>query len=342
MATIVAMPKLPDRAELRERLNRPADTMPVRAMALICFSSAALLLFGLLFNAENLPTGKGTRATTTAITAGAGVIYWVFARHFRAWMLQAIISIGLFWGFYGLAHMNTQIGSAMTILTIFWTCLLIGSIYRPSVARVYGLVTFIGIAIGLHLSPAATAENSLMAFSFGLTFVVTMEIMSRTSTRLREDATHDPLTGLLNRNGFDEAASRAVRVALRRSEPIAVASLDLNEFKAVNDRQGHEAGDRILAECAAVWSENVRAQDILGRYGGDEFVLLLPGATKEEAEALLERLQGLSPAPFSFGVAIAEPGDSIEARLRDADAELIKTKAALHRPQADPASSATS
>lgn len=324
------MLKRADLADLRERLNRPADTMPVRAMALICFAAAGLLLFGLATNTENLPVSSERRLFNVGVTALAGAAYWIFAKHFRVWMLHLIITAGLAWGLLGLSQMNTAIGSAMTILSIIWTCLLIGSISRPPVARAYGAFVFIGIAIALARSPINIPENTVMAISYGLTIIVTMELLSQTSTRLRDDASHDPLTGLLNRKGLEQALSKTIRVAQRRDEPVAIVSFDLNDFKAVNDRHGHEAGDRLLVRCAELWSENIRAQDVLARFGGDEFLLLLPDTSAAEVAATMQRLGESSPASFAYGVAVIEPGDSFELRLREADAELIQAKAATH------------
>ena len=315
-----------DLTELRFRLTRPENPANVRAMALICFAAAALLLFGLLANADNLPVRKESRALTTAVTASAGVLYWILAPRFRAWMLHVIILIGLGWGCIGLTLMDSSIGSALTILSILWTCLLIGTIYKPPVARAYGVLVLLGIAYALSSTPVDAAESMLVGLSFGLTIIVTMEILSRTSSRLREEATHDPLTGLLNRKGLEEAVYRTERLSLRNREPTALVHIDLDAFKTVNDSEGHLAGDRVLVRCAEVWSAGIRPQDVLARAGGDEFVLLVAGADVEQAEHTLRRLTDVSPASFTYGIAVAAPGESIEAKMVDADSRLIEAK----------------
>lgn len=303
-------------------------------MALICFSAGGLLLFGLLMNPDQLPVSNERRIFSIGLMAVAGTAYWVFARYFRVWMLHVIITAGLISGCVGLSQMDTSIGSAMTILSIFWTCLLIGSIFTPPVARSYGAFTFVGIALALSRTAISAAENAVVALGFGLTIIVTMELLSRTNSRLRDEATRDPLTGLLNRKGLTEVASQAVRLALRTGQPLAIASFDLNDFKAVNDQQGHLAGDRLLIRCAEYWSANIRPQDVLARPGGDEFLLLLPGTEADEAEMIMQRLGESSPVSFAHGIAVAMPGDSIDAKLAEADTELIRTKAARRRVDA--------
>lgn len=301
-------------------------------MALICLATSALLLFGLLVNGENLPVSEERRRIAIAAAAIIGVLIWAFAMRFRAWMLHGIILLGLAAGCVGLSGMQTSIGAAMTILSIFWTCLLIGSIYPPPVARVYGALVICGIAGAFHAGDAVDdLEALVISIGYGLTIVVTMELLSRTSSRLREEAIRDPLTGLLNRKGLAEAAMRAMRVAFRTWEPVAIASFDLDDFKAVNDHEGHIAGDRLLVKCAEHWNDSIRPQDVLARPGGDEFVLILPGAGAEETEVILGRLARSSPVGFSHGIAVAMPGDSIEDKLREADAALIRAKADRRR-----------
>ncbi len=151
------------------------------------------------------------------------------------------------------------------------------------------------------------------------------EAHGRLSGRLRTDAATDPLTGLANRRAWQEEAERCLARAQRVGEPLTVALLDLDDFKLVNDRDGHSAGDRLLHEVAAHWQARLRASDLLGRHGGDEFVLCLPDTDLAGAEDLLARLDG-APISWSFGTATARPGDSLQSLLQRADAELYALK----------------
>lgn len=104
-------------------------------------------------------------------------------------------------------------------------------------------------------------------------------------------ARHDPLTGALNRKGFDETLGREVARALRQDRPLCVALLDLDDFKTINDRLGHAVGDQALVHLAQVARDALRPQDELARYGGEEFVILLPDTELDEAVQTMRRLQ---------------------------------------------------
>lgn len=118
---------------------------------------------------------------------------------------------------------------------------------------------------------------------------------AETLARLERVARTDDLTGLPNRRAWDEHLTREVARARREGQPLAVAVLDLDNFKQYNDRHGHQAGDRFLKEVSANWQRVVRDTDILARYGGEEFALALPGAEVDDAAALLERLRQMTP-----------------------------------------------
>ena len=102
---------------------------------------------------------------------------------------------------------------------------------------------------------------------------------------------HDPLTGMLNRKGLDEALSREAAFAQRRGTPLCLGLLDVDNFKQINDTHGHQTGDEALQHLTNVIRENVRPQDSVGRYGGEEFVVLLPDTDLDSATAALVRLQ---------------------------------------------------
>lgn len=106
----------------------------------------------------------------------------------------------------------------------------------------------------------------------------------------RHEALHDGLTGLMNRRALDMAGEREVSLAVRQKQALAVAYIDVDFFKSINDRFGHHTGDEVLRDVAAVLKAAAREVDLVARYGGDEFCLVLPGLSREHAHAVGNRL----------------------------------------------------
>lgn len=165
------------------------------------------------------------------------------------------------------------------------------------------------------------------------------------SLRLRETLSNlartDPLTGLVNRRGFDEALAREHARSRRGAGPMALLLVDIDHFKRVNDRYGHLAGDDLLAATASTLISHVRAGDVLGRFGGEEFVALLPGAGQEQACWIAERLRervrasaipslgAEATVTVSIGVAaLGRDGNELFELLAAADAALYRAKQA--------------
>ena len=150
--------------------------------------------------------------------------------------------------------------------------------------------------------------------------VVQLEQMTRT----------DPLTGVGNRRAWDEALRRELARAEREQRSICIALIDLDHFKEFNDTYGHIAGDNHLGAVARAWRAELRGGDLIVRYGGEEFALMLPGATLESAVATAERLGRAVPRgeTSSAGVACSRPGETAEGLLMRADRALYEAKAA--------------
>ncbi|MDT7573263.1 MAG: hypothetical protein QOE05_3437 [Actinomycetota bacterium] len=145
---------------------------------------------------------------------------------------------------------------------------------------------------------------------------------------LADQARRDPLTGLLNRRGWEDALTAEMARAERSRDPLAVLMLDLDGLKAFNDTAGHQAGDELLAATAQLWLSRLRPSDVLARYGGDEFVVLLPGCDETTALQVAHALLADMPAggSCSAGVAqwdVSETGPALVAR---ADAALYDGK----------------
>lgn len=151
-------------------------------------------------------------------------------------------------------------------------------------------------------------------------------------------AYHDPLTSLCNRVLFTELASHALAAAARTSRSVAILAIDLDRFKIVNDTYGHGTGDRVLKIAAERMSGALRSSDVLSRFGGDEFVVLLDAGGQEAAEQVARNLNAALAAPYpgvlvdlsgSIGIAVfPDDGDTLNRLLQAADKALYRAKAA--------------
>lgn len=161
--------------------------------------------------------------------------------------------------------------------------------------------------------------------------------IARTRAELLElQATTDPLTGIANRRRLDDEVQRLIAQSRRYGHALSVVLADLDQFKDVNDSYGHEVGDEVLVASVGRLRAAVREADVLGRWGGEEFLLLAPATDHADACALAERCrQRIAEAPLtthglavtaSFGVATLGPGDDARAVMRRADLALYAAK----------------
>lgn len=154
------------------------------------------------------------------------------------------------------------------------------------------------------------------------------------------DATVDPLTSLYNRRWLDKSLSRIMQRCYANSRPLCVAMMDLDHFKAFNDKHGHLAGDTALSTVSKVIREHLRPEDMVTRFGGEEFFAILPGMDKEAAKIIANRLceavasteimqqtnSLLTPITVSIGIAEMLNKDDVETLIYNADKALYKAK----------------
>ncbi|TSA11697.1 MAG: GGDEF domain-containing protein [Deltaproteobacteria bacterium] len=146
----------------------------------------------------------------------------------------------------------------------------------------------------------------------------------------------DMLTGIANRRIFLESLGGAISFAQRHQTPLSIIMADLDDFKSVNDTFGHNAGDQVLQAFATLLMENSRQEDLAARFGGEEFIMMLPGTGAEESAVLGERVrrhwQEITSPGFSirvtasFGVAAYQPGDTVDGFIERADQALYDAK----------------
>jgi diguanylate cyclase (GGDEF)-like protein len=201
------------------------------------------------------------------------------------------------------------------------------------------------VALGLYalVSQLHAKQRELDALNRNLEALVRdrTEELSKANEQLVQLALTDPLTGLFNRRAFLDSARRELGVARRHGREVALMIIDLDHFKAVNDRYGHRAGDVVLKKFVDTFNKMIRAGDTFSRYGGEEFVVLAPQSTQEGAIGLANRmLSALRAQTISFeggetritasiGVTMVDEGDKdLDAALKRADEALYAAKGA--------------
>ena len=203
------------------------------------------------------------------------------------------------------------------------------------------IVACVGIAHGIGLATMPPGVGNVdrwvdVVASVAIVAAV-VRLLSERAERLvaslAAEARVDALTGLLNRRGLEERLGPEVALATREGRPIAFVVLDLDHFKRVNDLRGHEAGDRALATVGELIGGHARASDLAARWGGEEFVVVLPGADAEAAHAFAERVRAAVGASgegltISAGVAAAIGPHDPRALLAAADEALYAAKRA--------------
>jgi GGDEF domain-containing protein len=302
------------------RPGTPAEVSVLAVMAVIlgagCLGSAAFPM------AEDAPrlliAGLGLVGVTAALTlvlAGADAS----PGHLH-------VTVGLLTALHGVmvAVAATERGLMLSALGYTWTAVYVAFFFRPRAARLYAALMVATLGVSLLAARAPTDVTVWVTISAMVW--VAVAVLTRLNARLRADAHTDSLTGLLNRTGFIAAAARQRAMARRRGEPLALAVIDLDDFKLVNDRGGHAAGDRLLVELAAVWSASLRPGDLLARFGGDEFVLLVAGAEEGQVDNVLGRLALSHPAPWTSGAVLCSEEESLDEAVARADARLYLAK----------------
>jgi diguanylate cyclase (GGDEF)-like protein len=156
-------------------------------------------------------------------------------------------------------------------------------------------------------------------------------------------ATMDELTDISNRRGFMALAQHSINLGIRQIAPLILVFLDLDQFKDINDKFGHSAGDQVLVDFAVLMKKNFRSSDVFARIGGDEFAVLMSNTTQSQAEVAIEKFSGLLreynqyksrryTVEYSYGIVEFEQNrhNNIEALLEDGDALMYQLKKSKH------------
>jgi|SRR4051812_7305323 diguanylate cyclase (GGDEF)-like protein len=214
-----------------------------------------------------------------------------------------------------------------------------------SAARFRGAVVVADVALGIALMFAATfgvsphelvhhPEGVLVTSVLMISVTAIVFVLSAAEVEQRGEAVLDHLTGLLNRTSLLRRFEELAEQAALADEPVSLIALDIDRFKAINDEQGHARGDAVLRDVAYEVRKQLRSFELVYRLGGEEFLVVLPGTTPDEAAAVAERLRstleqalpGGLAVTASFGVAGAVGAARFDDLFAEADAALYRAK----------------
>lgn len=216
----------------------------------------------------------------------------------------------------------------------------VGAVYflsKPFIAALIGSGDSPQAYLSSTYAAISQSTGAVLLISNGLLIMLVMvrDLMAEVTIRSETD----PLSGLLNRRGFEDQADKARLLALRAGAPAVMVVSDLDHFKLINDSYGHDAGDAVIAAFGHTLRRSFDPRAVIGRLGGEEFAVMLPGisiaAAREIVEELRSRLRSMNAdergiervVTGSFGMASLEPGDSLADLLRRADRALYEAKA---------------
>lgn len=268
------------------------------------------------------PRAGTPRLPFIALMVSLGLVYLLNGPGAVGYLVPAMVWCAMSYGVWGTALLTLLTGVSATAL------LQASGVVGFSQQLTQGAISFqLGIAL-ISLAP--------------ITISVAHELRARALRKLRFALNHDELTNALSRRTLMERGSRLVQRLAIEGGSIAVLMSDMDHFKRINDTFGHAQGDAVLRHFTTLVLHNLRAQDLFGRIGGEEFALLLPNATAEQALAVAERInRQMREHPFgqrdgstmhatvSMGLRAAEPlhpGDTLEKLLSQADSALYEAK----------------
>jgi diguanylate cyclase (GGDEF)-like protein len=207
--------------------------------------------------------------------------------------------------------------------------------WRPAIAVSSVAVAAMMLSPGVFASGAQLLLFMATALVTGLFAFIFAYRSEQQRQQLEQLAARDPLTGAFNRRALQHELQVAIETAHRQGLAFGLALLDLDHFKRINDNYGHEAGDQVLVEFTRLVQSGTRRLDRFFRYGGEEFVLLLPGADAQALRALCEHVRELVaeesrladlPITVSIGAAALLPGEDAQGWLARADAAMYEAK----------------
>ena len=275
------------------------------------------------------PMLHSTDLVSGVVLVCAGVLLaWLGPRAASGWPLDLALGFGYVLAIAG----ATRLGDDVSMVTLGFSLGVYGvfsAVFRPPAPLVAHLTIMMSLYAVLGVN---RSDLDLEVIAYICVFVVCVSLLVAVlAGKLRRMALHDGLTGVLNRHGLDVMSELVAANAARTDAPVALCLVDLDRFGDFNDRAGHVAGDARLIDVAHAWQSHVRATDLVARYGGDEFAVVVPGATHDDVVELADRVRDSAAVPFSVGTTMWLPAEDLHVALRRAHATL-REPTSTHEP----------
>ncbi|OJA50449.1 GGDEF domain-containing protein [Burkholderia ubonensis] len=312
--------------------------IPVAVVPYVCATLAILQGFRQFFGVR--PVYRAELAAAALLVAAVVWCAWAGAPSNLRVVLVSVIAVYVRIAIGWLAYRRRPAHRPAFAYGFVWVVAIAGAIVQFARGVAFALGHG-GDASLLHATPLNVAFVALAVLSLScLSMGIVMLAHDRIAERLERLATVDGLTGALMRGAFLEQAEQRCGRAARAGSPHSLVIVDLDDFKAINDRHGHAAGDQALVHFAAVMAGGIRSRDLFGRLGGEEFAVLCPDTPADEAARVIDRLRAsLAGAAagstrggvrftFSAGVAERIAGEPLSQLMARADAALYAAKAA--------------
>jgi diguanylate cyclase (GGDEF)-like protein len=300
--------------------SSPADGLPqaevmAKVLGVLYLTGATLGLASIL-----LPTARyidvGALAIIAAIAYACGLGVLLLMRSAPRWTFHAVVLGGILI-ITCAVHYS---GGAVSYYSVWYVWVGLFAFYFFTRGQALGHIAAVAVAYGLVLmvrhDPTAWARWMTMVGTLLVAGIFIDTLLRRVRahaaaraallTRLEQMARSDELTGLPNRRAWRETLPLTMATARRNCRPLCVAMIDLDDFKKLNDSRGHHAGDKALKQLAASWQAALRDTDTLARYGGDEFMILLPGCDLDNARVVIDRLVMATPSGLAFSCGLVQ------------------------------------
>lgn len=285
------------------------------------------LFSNFFFDRSELSVGMNIVLILLCWSVGAIALY--FGKRLPQWV--GLIAAGMFFlsTLYFIGPMNNAESAIASGQELSLIALYFGWFLRPLVGRILMTVISIVVIIVVASNPVFHPGGELGVATAVQMFIVMLfcfEVGSLLWRESRRKVHTDLLTGALNREGFLERLDRELTIITRSAAPMCLVVLDFDYFKRLNDTKGHAAGDAALAETVRYLKNQLRASDVVGRTGGDEFAIMLSRTDATATQRVMKRLRASSPFAWSWGIAQARTTDTAESLFERADNQLYRQK----------------